>query len=48
MNKIVKGLAVASLLMTAQLAHADDLSVAEWKQEIDEAFRPTVDAAFER
>ena len=48
MNKIVKGLAVASLLMTAQLAHADDLSVAEWKQEIDQAFRPTVDAAFER
>ena len=48
MNKIVKGLAVASLLMTAQLANADDLSVAEWKQEIDQAFRPTVDAAFER
>ena len=48
MNKIVKGLAVASLLMTAQLAHADDLSVAEWKQEINQAFRPTVDAAFER
>lgn len=48
MNKIVKGLAVASLLMTAQLAHADDLSVAEWKQEIDQVFRPTVDAAFER
>ena len=48
MNKIVKGLAVASLLMTAQLANADDLSVAEWKQEIDQVFRPTVDAAFER
>ena len=48
MNKIVKGLAVASLLMTAQLAHADDLSVAEWKQEINQVFRPTVDAAFER
>ena len=38
MNKIVKGLAVASLLMTAQLANADDLSVAEWKQEIDQVF----------
>lgn len=48
MNKIVKGLAVASLLMTAQLANADDLSVAEWKQEINQVFRPTVDAAFER
>lgn len=48
MNKIVKGLAVASLLMTAQLVHADDLSVAEWKQEINQVFRPTVDAAFER
>lgn len=48
MNKIVKGLAVASLLMTVQLANADDLSVAEWKQEIDQVFRPTVDAAFER
>lgn len=48
MNKIVKGLVVASVLMAAQFAHADDLSVAEWKEEINQAFRPTVDAAFER
>ena len=48
MNKIVKGLVVASVLMATQLAHADDLSVSEWKEEINQAFRPTVDAAFER
>lgn len=48
MNKIVKGLVVASVLMTTQLAHAGDLSVTEWKEEINQAFRPTVDAAFER
>lgn len=48
MNKIVKGLVVASMLMATQLSHADDLSVAEWKQEINKVFRPKVDAAFER
>ena len=48
MNKIVKGLVVASVLIATQLAHAEDLSVAEWKEEINQAFRPTVDAAFER
>ena len=48
MNKIVKGLVAASVLMATQLAHADDLSVAEWKQEIDKVFRPKVDAAFDR
>lgn len=48
MNKIVKSLVVASVLMGTQLVHAGDLSVTEWKQEIDQAFRPTVDAAFER
>lgn len=48
MNKIVKGLVVASVLMATQLAHAEDLSVSEWKDEINQAFRPTVDAAFER
>ena len=48
MNKIVKGLVAASVLMATQLSHADDLSVAEWKQEIDKVFRPKVDAAFGR
>lgn len=48
MNKIVKSLVVASVLMAAQFANAKDLSVAEWKEEINQAFRPTVDAAFER
>lgn len=48
MNKIVKSLVVASVLMATQFAHADDLSVTEWKEEINQAFRPTVDAAFER
>lgn len=48
MNKIVKGLVVASALMTAQLANASDLSVNEWTQEIDKVFRPQVDAAFQR
>lgn len=48
MNKIVKGLLVASILMTTQLVHAEDLSVDEWKTEIHQVFRPTVDAAFER
>ena len=48
MNKIVKGLVVASVLMAAQFAHAEDLSVDEWVKEIHQVFRPTVDAAFER
>ena len=48
MNKIVKSLVVASVLMATQFVHAEDLSVAEWKEEINQAFRPTVDAAFER
>lgn len=48
MNKIVKSLVVASVLMTTQLANAGDLSVDEWKQEIDQVFRPQVDSAFQR
>ena len=48
MNKIVKGLVIASVLIATQLANANDLSVDEWKQEINQVFRPQVDAAFQR
>lgn len=48
MNKIVKSLVMASVLMTTQLANAGDLSVDEWKQEINQVFRPQVDATFDR
>lgn len=48
MNKIVKSLVVASIVMTTHLANASDLSVNEWKQEINQVFRPQVDAAFQR
>lgn len=48
MNKIVKGLVVASVLMATQFAYAEDLSVDEWTKEIHQVFKPTVDAAFER
>ncbi len=48
MNKIVKGLVIASVFMATQLSHADDLSVEQWKQKINEVFRPQVDGAFAR
>ncbi len=48
MNKIVKGLVVASVFMATQFANAEDLSVDEWTKEIHQAFRPTVEAAIER
>lgn len=48
MNKIVKGLVVASVLVATQFVHAEDLSVDEWTKEIHQAFRPTVEAAIER
>ena len=48
MNKIVKGLVIASVLMATQFANASDLSVDEWKEEINQVFIPKVDDAFER
>lgn len=48
MNKIVKGLVIASVFMATQLSHADDLSVEQWKQEINNVFRPQVDNAYIR